>query len=87
MPSSGVGIPAGAGDASRSGWAWWRAELRLADAPADECQGQDVAVVGVIDGQPAATGRIGVHFPFLIEAGPAWLPRRVALIWYAAKPR
>lgn len=65
------------------GWAWWRAELRLAEVLPMSAEGQDVAVVGVIDGLPAATG-LGVHFPFLIEAGPAWLPRRVALTWYAA---
>jgi len=67
------------------GYAAWRAEARLADAlPADR-EGEDVAVVGVIDELPQPSDR-GTRFAFAverIETAGAVVPARLSLAWYA----
>jgi competence protein ComEC len=68
-------------------YAGWRAHDRLdvALAPADE--GQDVALVGVVAGLPAAMER-GLRFEFVVDevvtAGIS-VPERISLAWYAAE--
>ena len=65
-------------------YAAWRADLRLADALAPEWEGQDIALVGVIDDIPKASPR-GLRFTFAVErveAAGAKVPRRLSLSWY-----
>src|SRR5215470_9189651 len=67
-------------------YAAWRAETRLADALPAEWEGRDVAVIGVVDDLPQASGR-GPRFAFAVErvvTPGAVIPSRVSLVWYAA---
>jgi len=66
----------------------WRAELRLADALPLEWEGEDVAIVGVVDELPRATER-GVRFVLAVERAltpGAQVPRRVSLAWVVGFP-
>jgi competence protein ComEC len=50
--------------------AGWRAQVRLADALAPECEGRDVELVGVVDGMPQVA-EDGQHFAFVVESARA----------------
>jgi competence protein ComEC len=82
---------AASGCAFAAGFAWaaWRAEARLADALAQEREGEDVRVVGVIDDLPLRTER-GWRFALAVErvldAGAA-VPGRVSVAWPARPAR
>jgi competence protein ComEC len=70
------------------GYAAWRAHMRLADALPVQWEGQDVAIVGVVDDLPQADER-GTRFAFTVEAidtAQAVVPSRLSLGWYAAAP-
>ncbi len=67
------------------GYAAGRAEVRLADALPTEWEGEDIAVVGVVDDLPQASAR-GMRFAFAVErtlTRGAVVPSRLALAWYA----
>ena len=67
------------------GYAAWRAEARLAEALPSEWEGEDIALVGVIDELPQRSDR-GTRFAFAverIETAGAIVPRRLSLAWYA----
>jgi competence protein ComEC len=67
-------------------YAAWRAEIRLADALPAAWEGEDVALVGVIDELPQRTDR-GTRFTFAverIETPGARIPDRISLAWYSA---
>jgi competence protein ComEC len=67
------------------GYAAWRAEVRLADALPPHWEGEDIAVVGVVDELPQASAR-GVRFAFAVEnveTAGAIVPARLSLAWYA----
>lgn len=69
------------------GYAAWRAEVRLADALPSEREGQDVAIVGIVDDLPDASAR-GVRFAFAVErveTADAQVPSRVSLSWVAGR--
>lgn len=77
-----LALTALAGFAAGSGYAGWRAELRLADALPGEWEGRDVAVTGVVTSLPQNFGR-GVRFVFTVEASePPVVPHRLSLAWY-----
>jgi competence protein ComEC len=64
-----------------------RADLRLADALAREWEGEDIRVVGVVDGLPAQSDS-GVRFALAVEsvATPrAHVPSRISLAWFATR--
>jgi len=66
-------------------YAGWRAEARLADALAPEWEGQDIALVGVIDDIPKASSR-GARFTLAVErveTAGAGVPALISLSWYA----
>ena len=70
------------------GYAAWRAEARLAEALPPAWEGEDIAVVGVVDDLPAATAR-GTRFAFAVErvdTPGADVPSRVSLAWLAPWP-
>jgi len=67
------------------GYAAWRAEIRLADALPSAWEGEDIALVGVIDGLPQRSDR-GTRFAFAVErvaTAGASVPGRLSLAWYA----
>ncbi len=67
------------------GYATWRAEARLADALPSAWEGEDIALVGVVDELPQRSDR-GARFEFAverIETAGAVVPRRLSLAWYA----
>ncbi len=67
------------------GYAAWRAEMRLAEALPAEWEGQDIALVGVVDELPQRSDR-GARFAFAVErveTAGAIVPRRLSLAWYA----
>ena len=67
------------------GYAAWRAEARLADALPPEWEGEDIALVGVVDELPQRSDR-GTRFAFAverIETAGAIVPGRLSLAWYA----
>ena len=67
------------------GYAASRADTRLADALPAEWEGEDIAVVGVVDELPAPSTR-GTRFAFAverIETLGAVVPERLSLAWYA----
>ena len=66
------------------GWAALRAEWRLADALAQEWEGRDIEVIGVIAELPQPFSR-GQRFTFDVErivTPEAVIPSRVMLSWY-----
>ncbi|MBL8437058.1 MAG: DNA internalization-related competence protein ComEC/Rec2 [Zoogloeaceae bacterium] len=75
-------------------WAGWRADLRLGDALAEELEGQDLVLVGLVSDLPQGTER-GQRFVFAVEDPPTGVPHRVLIAWYegegdaagAAEPR
>jgi competence protein ComEC len=70
------------------GYAAWRAEARLADALPPEWEGEDVAIVGVVDDLPRRTPD-GVRFAFAVEGvapAGARVPQRVSLAWQVGWP-
>ena len=67
------------------GYAAWRAEMRLAEALPSEWEGEDIALVGVVDELPQRSDR-GTRFAFAVErveTADAIVPRRLSLAWYA----
>jgi len=69
-------------------YAAWRAEMRLADALPPAWEGEDIAIVGVVDGLPRTAER-GVRFAFAVErvlTAGASVPRRVSLAWIVQFP-
>ncbi len=67
------------------GYAAWRAEMRLAEALPTEWEGEDIALVGVVDELPQRSDR-GTRFAFAVErveTADAIVPRRLSLAWYA----
>jgi competence protein ComEC len=70
------------------GYAAWRAELRLADALPPQWEGQDIAIVGVVDDLPRGGDRLR-RFAFRVErvaTAGAHVPERVSLSWHAGAP-
>ena len=68
------------------GYAADRADTRLADALPSEWEGEDIAVVGVVDDLPQSSER-GTRFAFAVERTEtrgAIVPARLSLAWYAA---
>ena len=68
------------------GYAGWRAGSRLADELPPQWEGQDIAVVGVVDDLPQLSPR-GARFALAVESvltAGAVVPRRLALSWYGA---
>lgn len=69
------------------GYAGWRAGLRLADELPQQWEGQDIAVVGVIDDLPQLSPQ-GARFALAVESvltPGAVVPRRLSLAWFAAR--
>lgn len=67
------------------GYAAWRAEIRLADALPASWEGEDIEIVGVVDGLPR-TGATAVRFAVTVErvvTAGAVVPERISLAWYA----
>ena len=65
------------------GYAAQRAQLRLADALPEPWEGEDIAVVGVVDDLPRVSDR-GVRFALRVERVVtlgAHVPGRVSLSW------
>jgi competence protein ComEC len=70
------------------GYAACRAEVRLADALPVEWEGEDIALVGVVDDLPRASDR-GYRFALRVEhvvTPGARVPRRISLSWVAGWP-
>ena len=79
----------GAGLALGSGWAAWRADVRLSTALPVALEGRDVEVEGVIAGLPQANDR-GTRFPFHITGVRSSSDpnvRSVWLTWYEDAPK
>ncbi|HEV2040436.1 MAG TPA: DNA internalization-related competence protein ComEC/Rec2 [Casimicrobiaceae bacterium] len=69
-------------------YAAWRADARLADALPPAWEGQDIALVGVIDDLPQPADR-GTRFAFAVErilTPDAVVPSRLSLAWYNGWP-
>ena len=67
------------------GYAAWRAESRLAHALPPEWEGEDIAVVGIVDDLPAVAPQ-GTRFAFAVErvlTPRAVVPPRISLAWIA----
>jgi len=64
-------------------WAAALAHLRMADGLAQELEGRDLDVVGVVSSLPAVSER-AVRFEFEVESAPggARLPRKLLLSWH-----
>jgi len=62
-------------------WALGMAQLRTGDRLAQESEGRDIEVVGVVSGLPAA-GERGVRFEFEPESADVKLPQKILLSWY-----
>ena len=63
-----------------------RADLRLSDALPREWEGQDLRIVGVVDGLPA-NGDSGARFAFAVErviTPRVHVPARISLAWFAS---
>lgn len=72
-----------------SGYAWLRADLRMASELPREWEGRDIELVGIIDELPQADAQ-GVRFAFSVErvlTASADVPPRIALGWYKATVR
>jgi competence protein ComEC len=70
-------------------YAAWRADVRLAIALPPEWEGEDIALVGVVDDLPQVTDR-GLRFAFAverIETPHAIVPRRLSLAWYGQRQK
>lgn len=70
------------------GYASWRAHARLADALPPAWEGEDIAVIGVVDDLPRVGAR-GVRFAFAVErvvTSGAYVPARVSLAWVVGFP-
>ncbi len=66
-------------------YAAWRGALRMADALPPAWEGEDIALVGVIDDLPQPSPR-GTRFAFAVEnveTVGAVVPTRLSLTWYA----
>ncbi len=71
------------------GYAAWRAQVRLADALPSAWEGEDIALVGVIDDLPLTSAR-GTRFSFAVErveTAGAVVPAKVSLAWYAQRQK
>jgi len=71
------------------GYAAARAEARLADALPTAWEGEDIAVVGVVDDLPQSSAR-GTRFAFAVErtlTRGAIVPTRLSLAWFAEMPK
>jgi len=80
-----AGFLALAASALGFGYAAWRAEARLADSLPPEWEGEDIALVGVVDDLPQPSDR-GTRFAFAVErveTAGAVVPERLSLAWYA----
>ena len=67
------------------GYAAWRAQVRLADALPSVWEGEDIALVGVVDDLPQTSPR-GTRFVLAveqIETAGAVVPGKLSLAWYA----
>ena len=65
------------------GYAAWRAESRLAQELPSAWEGEDIAIVGVVDDLPAVSPQ-GVRFAFAVErvlTPRAAVPPRISLAW------
>ena len=74
-----------AAGAAGFGHAAYRADMRLADALPPEWEGEDIALVGVIDDLPQPSAR-STRFAFAVErveTERAIVPGRLSLAWYA----
>jgi competence protein ComEC len=83
-------VPAilGAGLLAGYGYAAWRAEARLADALPPAWEGEDIAIVGIVDDLPRRTPN-AVRFAFAverIETAGAHVPQRISLAWQVGWP-
>ena len=70
------------------GSAAWRAEVRLAEQLPPEWEGEDIALVGVVDDLPAVAAR-GTRFAFAVEqviTPRAVVPARISLAWLTPWP-
>ena len=70
------------------GYAAWRADLRLADALPQAWEGEDIAIVGVVDDLPRRTPQ-GRRFAFAVErveTAGAHVPQRISLAWQVGWP-
>jgi competence protein ComEC len=70
------------------GYASWRAEVRLADALPPAWEGEDLAIVGVVDDLPRRLPN-GTRFAFSVErveTAGAYVPQRISLAWQVAWP-
>jgi competence protein ComEC len=69
------------------GQADWRAAERLAERLAPSLEGQDLHLIGIVDGLPQRSA-IGLRFRFEVEEAsqrgtPVEIPARLALGWYS----
>ena len=70
------------------GYAAWRADVRMADALPASWEGEDIAIVGIVDDLPDTSDR-GVRFAFAVErveTPGAHVPARLSLSWPASRP-
>ncbi len=70
------------------GYAAWRAEVRLADALPPAWEGEDLAIVGVVDDLPRRLPN-GTRFAFAVErveTAGAHVPQRISLAWQVGWP-
>jgi competence protein ComEC len=70
------------------GYAAWRADRRLADALPQAWEGEDIAIVGVVDDLPRQVPQ-GRRFAFAIErveTAGTHVPRRISLAWQVGWP-
>lgn len=65
-------------------WAAWRADWRLSDTLAEDIEGRDIQVVGVIAGLPRAF-EVGQRFEFDVEQSSDQVPSHLALSWYSSR--
>jgi competence protein ComEC len=62
--------------------AGWQAQVRLDDALAEDNEGQDLVLVGVIAELPQRSDN-GLRFSFAVEQAGPGIPQRISLAWYS----
>ncbi|MBL8488548.1 MAG: DNA internalization-related competence protein ComEC/Rec2 [Rhodocyclaceae bacterium] len=62
-------------------WAWGMATPRLADALAEDREGRDLRIRGVVEAMPQVTEN-GQRFLFAVESPEPGVPGRISLAWY-----